>query len=178
MARYEPGIYDCVIESQGLAEVDNEKRTPFFFLVFTPVGGQYQCRLDLWITEPNRENFYRDLETLGFSGRSIMDLDPDNPNHHNFVGETVQLECRNEPARDDSGKVYDRWQLPYKPKALAPAKAEKNLARKLDAIFGASMKAKFGGKKKPAAKAQNTPLTPADVLPEMAPPEGPESVPF
>lgn len=156
MANFEDNaVYDCKVLDQGFGKSKN-KGTQFFFLTVQPVARvlsdtesepeftQFTRTIERYMTEKTIDYFLEDLESLGWSGGQLSEL------AHNkcFVGETIRCSCKHENGLD--GKVYDKFSIyrEFAGKKVEPL--ESTDVRKLDALFGSKVKAKFGGSKKPA----------------------------
>ncbi len=146
MAHYSPGRYRCQITEQGFSE-SKEKKTPCFAIKIKPTalydatnGDLLQCdgferTVTLWLTENTVENAIRNVRSLGFTGSSFRELDPEVPGHTSLVGMEVDFVCDHE---DYNGKAMERWEFP--PPEARPLERVSGLSKKLDALFGKSLK--------------------------------------
>lgn len=146
MAYFDPGKYLVEISSQGFDE-SKDKKTPFFWLTFVPLGminiedpdgnlipcNEYEREIRLWFTERATPYTIRRLRELGWLGSSLAELEPGGG--HSFVGKTVRLSCSH---RNDGDKIYDVWEFPP---IGGGGNSENNseVARKLDALFGGEL---------------------------------------
>jgi hypothetical protein len=138
---YEQGRYACEIVQQAMTKASTG--TPQFVLRFRviefsngePVPQQYERTSYRAITEKTMPYVQRDLDVLGFTGDSLRQLDPSNPNYQNFVGQTVEFNCNHE--KDQNGDLRERWGVAWN----APSKEiegdplESSQYRQLDALF-------------------------------------------
>jgi hypothetical protein len=151
---YEPGNYLFKVIGQGFGE--NKSGSQFFFLEGEPValqkdGQEYEVEsgkrtIRLTITEKNVSYVIDKLTSIGWEGGRWGTLNPDEPNHHSFVGQEVQARCKMQPGTgENAGKLFENWDLPFSGESL---ENDPNVSRKLDQMFGKSAAAA----KKPAAR--------------------------
>ena len=137
---YAEGVYECEIVGQGL-NTSKTKGTPGVFLDIVPQNGQYDRRIQWWITDKTVDFVIRDLRLIGFAGESWSELDPTSEKFYDFTGKTIQAQCRYERDATDPSKVYERWELPYEGKPRETIRLDKKQVRKLDMMFGKQLKA-------------------------------------
>jgi hypothetical protein len=165
MSHYEPGDYSATVTRQGFAE-SKEKGTPYFFLDFEPVEALganrlpeqiYPRTLKLWLTEAAAPYAFEKLKYLGWDGKRLGDLDPDEPNHHSFVNALITV--RNTPEGE-----YDNFDLVRD--GTGQVEHKTGLAAKLDKVYGKTLAAHAAGNgSKPAAK--QPPKPKAEPQPEV-----------
>lgn len=160
MAHYAPGRYRCQITEQGFSE-SKEKKTPCFAIKIKPTaaydptnGDLVQCEayertVTLWLTENTVENAIRNVRSLGFDGASFRELDPEVPGHTSLVGVEFDFQCSHE---EYEGKQMERWEFP--PPEARPIERVSGLSKKLDALFGKSLKSVAPPKATPAKSKQ------------------------
>ncbi len=136
MPFYDQGVYTCEITDQGLNK-SSKKGTPGFFLRVQPEGGTYERDIQWWITEGTAQYVVRDLRSLGFTGQSWSELNPQREGYHNFVGATIKAACTHE---ENGDKVYERWGLPFGGADITPLDSAET--QQLDNLFGDQLAAK------------------------------------
>lgn len=155
-AHYEPGDYSAVVTRQGFAE-SKEKGTPFFFLDFEPIQALganqlpqqiYPRTIKMWLTEAAAPYAFEKLKYLGWDGKRLADLDPDEPDHHSFVQNTITV--RNTPEGE-----YDNFDLVKDVGSSTEHKA--GLAAKLDRTYMKTLAANGSGASKPASQPKAEP---------------------
>ena len=162
MTYFEAGKYLVEITAQGFDE-SKEKKTPFFWLTFVPLGminpedpngplipcNEYEREIRLWLTERAAPYTITRLRSLGWTGESFAELEPGGD--YSFVGKTVRLRCSH---RHDGDKTYDHWEFP-------PVGSDNHhshgVAKKLDQLFGNELK-KTSGKVTRRVKRQLEPV--------------------
>lgn len=154
------GTYQMKVTDQGFAETDSG--TPYFYLIGTLqaelINGEpaacknYERQITLYLSEKAAPHTIARLRGLGWEGGKLAELDPHDPHSLSWVGQLITCECEHENSKKNPGDVYERWQLP------APAgggrkapTSSKELASKLDAIYGDHVKA-TATKKAPVVK--------------------------
>ena len=167
MAYYGQGTYDCQITGQGMAE-SKEKKTPYFFLRFLPISlngekihEDQEREVALWLTEKTIDRSIEVLRQLGWNGDSFKELEPGGGVI--LKGLHCKIRCEHEQV---DANVWERWQFPFAGQAT---EHKAGLSKKLDALFGKSLK-KTAGTAKPVAKPE-----PAEVATEVA---GDDEIPF
>jgi len=161
---YGEGAYIGKVNAQGFGE-SKEKKTPFFFLNVqveayedgSPVEKSYERTVECYLTDKTLEMFTEILKALGYEWRNgFGDIDPSNPQHHNFVGQEVALWCKHDGD-------YEKWQISRPPGGKQIEQLDSVAVRKLDNLFGKAMK---GGSTtsapRPAAARQAAPAFQAD----------------
>ena len=148
MASYAARLYENVpIVAQGFC-TSKKKETPGFYLVIKP--GEYERTITWWLPDGDEaaiDRLFAGLETLGYAGESFAQLESTTPGFFDFSQLQISCECKHQNATDGSGKVYEQWQLPFaNTNEVTPLDADQ--IRRLDTLFGRSMKDRFG--KKPA----------------------------
>tara|TARA_Y100001963_G_scaffold151549_1_gene234590 strand:- start:101 stop:646 length:546 start_codon:yes stop_codon:yes gene_type:complete len=170
--------YRCTVTNQVLTK-SKEKGTPCLLLtvvpnVFLAANGDEEdlglneqfCRLIyIYITEKTIDYALEDLARLGFSGNKFSQLNPDNDDHHSFVGDVVECYCKHETYE---GETRERWRLSSRQRA--EALDDKQLSE-LDVLFGKQMKSRFGNgsSTKRRAKQQNATAAAAQANDDDAP---------
>lgn len=137
---YAEGVYECEIVAQGL-NTSKTKGTPGVFVDIMPRNGQYDRRIQWWITDKTVDFVIRDLRLIGFSGESWSEFDPTSEKFYDFTGKTIQAQCKYERDATDQSKVYERWELPYEGKPRETKLLDRKEVRKLDMMFGKQLKA-------------------------------------
>lgn len=163
---YREGNYNATVLSQAFGE-SKEKGTPYFALTIRPdefdagepemqaVQGAQERTIWMYLTEGTAEFVARDLRTIGFSGNSFAELDPDSAKHHSFVGQIISVYCKTEQY---NGKEKEKWQISSGGGKIEHKGIDSKTTRKLDALFGKHLKAaKPGNGKAPASSSK--PLT-------------------
>lgn len=174
---YDAGEYLFKVTGQGFGQ--NKTGSSFFFLEGEPVaafqdGQEYSVQpyprtIKLTITDKTVQFVIDKLTAIGWGGGRWGTLDPNEANHHSFVGEELRVVCTKEPGIDDSGKLYERWDLPFG--GGEKIASDPSVSRKLDQMFGKSAAAA----KKPAA-AKKSPVDANRAMQEAA--AGNDDVPF
>jgi hypothetical protein len=140
MLTYEKGKYQAEIVTQGFEEVQNEKHTPYFYLMLKIVG-RYDAD-DTLRACPQAEREYRqyintetgvrilggELRALGVDVAGLTQLRPGEPNHVSLVGRRIDVMCDHESY---NGKPRERWRIPRSRRKLDVA-----TIRQLDDQFG------------------------------------------
>lgn len=149
MAHYEPGIYRARIVAQGFSE-SKQKSTPFFFLHIEVVSAAgpnrmpskaYQRTIDWYCTENTIGFVLEKLRRLGWTGSKMAELAPGHPQHHSFVGDEIDVECKIE-------NEYDRFDIVAGSSGSGAApEAKQGIASKLDKLFGKAIAASATSKK-------------------------------
>lgn len=140
---YDTGAYVGEIINQGLGE--SKTGTPFFFLKvkilgtpddnsYIPVTQEYERTVYFYLSEKAMENTVENLTHLGFTGKSLSQLDLDHKEKISFVGNQVDLYCQHEEYKGDWN---EKWNLS---RILEVQKIEPKKLRQLDALFGKSLK--------------------------------------
>lgn len=140
---YEPGEYWGQVQSQQFGETSNgNPQFVLTVLVYASVDPSapdktYDCiqnerSIFRTITDKTAEWFWQDMDALGYQGDSFSGLDPDNPQHHSFVGQSILVRCEHE---EYNGKMRERWSIGGR-RALSVKPVEQGALRKLDALFG------------------------------------------
>ena len=139
---YDEGFYNCRIVKQEISKASTG--TAQFVLRFTVLeysdGGavpqQYERTCYRYITEKTMKYVEQDLDTLGFTGTSLRQLDPSQPQHQSFVGNTVEFRCVYE--NDQNNEPREKWSiaLPMSGRELESVPLDPAAYRQLDAMFG------------------------------------------
>jgi hypothetical protein len=152
---YEEGRYLCEITQQAMGK-SAQKGTPQFVLRFKvlecltpqlPVT-QYERTCNLYITEKTIEHFISKLESIGFTGDSLNQLDPRSAKYHNFVGCEAEMYCKHEQGQD--GNMYEKWDIAradFESKPIDVPLLDPKELRQLDMLFGKQLK---GNRAQPA----------------------------
>jgi hypothetical protein len=183
---YQPGRYRGQIVAQALGQA--KTGTPQFVLRFKVLEfengesapAQYERTIFRSLTVNTMPYVIEDLKTLGYTRDNFNCLDPNDPNHHSFVGQDVVVFCQYEDGQD--GNEREKWgiasggggKLEVEP--LGSGKL-----RELNNLFGKQLRSELGHAKsqaKPTA-APNRP-TPSAVASEPPPhaPVDDDDVPF
>lgn len=149
---YGEGVHVVQITKQGLTKASTG--TPQFVLSakilgaptgdggYLPHQQQYERTLYMALTENTMQYVMPKLETLGFQGSSMGQLDPSHPSHQSFVGGQVDLYCKWE--NDPKGGQREKWQISTGPGSLGDPLDQREV-RQLDALFGRMLKPAHGG---------------------------------
>lgn len=152
MPYYEEGRYKCRIVGQEFG-VSDKKKTPFFRMRMIPmellygdgevlaVSQEYERDIRRYLTDGTIDFVLDDLESLGFRGNTLSELDPQHPQYHSLAGVEFTAECKYESNGDsENAKQFERWDMvrEYVPREVQPL--EQNALQKLDALFGAQLK--------------------------------------
>lgn len=152
-AYYDEGVHLGEVLQQGLTEA--KTGTAQFVLKvkilgateasdpmdeFAPHGQQYERTIYMPLTDKTVEFVVPQLQTLGFTGKSLGQLDPSHPSHQSLVGVRAKLWCGHKP--DQSGDIREKWSISRESAPVTPLEPKK--LRQLDALFG---KALQGGAK-------------------------------
>jgi hypothetical protein len=147
---YQEGRYKGEVVNQALGK-NQRTSTPQFVLRFrvmcmidgdrdVSVRQQYERTVYMYLSEKSAPFTIKKLQEAGFSGSSIRQLDLSHPEAQSFVGQYMEFQCVHEEGKD--GEIREKWDLAYKSgngdieiTPLEPAEA-----RKLDALFGATLK--------------------------------------
>lgn len=148
---YEEGYYTCEVTQQAMTKA--KTGTPCLAIRFRVVsfsGGasvpkQYERTSYRYITEKTMPYFQKDLNTLGFNGHSLKQLDPASPDHVSFVGQAVQMRCQHEEGQDGEGR--EKWDIALQQGSdIEGEPLDSASYRQLDALFGASRKENGGAR--------------------------------
>lgn len=145
-AHYDQGDYDVRITSQrfGTTESDN----PFFAITFQPTakidmetGDRIDCggpvrTMRLFLSEKAAPHSIKKLRSLGWTGSSFGDLNPESGEHHSFVDQTVVVRCKHEEYK---GQPQEKWDFPHDGGLEIKPLDDKGM-RKLDALLGKHLK--------------------------------------
>lgn len=158
---YQPGRYWGKITEQAIGKTSNgNPQIVLRFLVLgrinpanpegdlLPVESQMERTFYRVITEKTIDFVMQDLETLGFSGTSFSQLDPNHESSQDLTGKELEWSCSHESYQDD---MKERWHLARSGVVVQPLESKE--LRKLDAMFGKQLKA--GASKKPNDKPQD-----------------------
>lgn len=173
---FQPGRYAAVVTGQGLAELKNEKKTPYFALaveitgkvnpadpqgpLLPAPGGNRTVRL--WLTDAAVERTIEDLRRLGFDQSSFRYLDPQTAGAWNIVGQEVELFCSHKPDDRTPGEMQENWGI-ARDGGMKIEKLDSSSVKNLDAMFGKKLKALAPKHVKPKDDAQETvPPRPSD----------------
>jgi len=167
MAYYREGRYRARVINQYFGESEG-KGTPFFALTvkvisyfdpqmgdYVPPGESYDRDVKLYITNDTMDYVIPKLRSIGFEGSSFRDLDPDNQNHISFVGLESDFVCKMEPGKDNT-KLYEKWGFPAV-KTAATVENKAGVSKRLDALFGRSLKGSATQQKPASAAPVNRP---------------------
>lgn len=139
---YEEGYYMGQITAQAMtkASTGNPQFVLKFRVIETSKGEhvtrQYERTVYRTITDKTMQYFEKDLQTLGFNGSSLRELDPNNQNHQSFIGQTAEFSCKHEP--DNNGDDREKWSIAWPQANEGTIEGEPLDAasfRKLDALF-------------------------------------------
>lgn len=150
---YDQGRYSARITGQTLAV--NRSGNPELQLQITPyqfhrqdgpvqLGTDWPRTVYLALTEATLGTTDRPgwvlstLSYLGFAGTSFAELDPENPDHHSFIGRDVEARCTHDAYE---GKEREKWTI-SRPggSAATGGRIDKKGLRALDARFGKLLK--------------------------------------
>jgi len=157
MTYYTQGAYKCEVLDQGLSMSSTDKpqiwiRCRVLESLDSPgvTLNQYERTLYWTVTEKTIDFVLDKLESLGFSGQSFREVDPNVEGHHSFIGQVIECYCKLETYE---GKEREKWDL-SNPGAKTPDPLGDSDARKLDALFGRKLKERFkkSSARKPAAQ--------------------------
>ncbi len=158
---YEEGNYLCEIVEQGFT-VAKTGTTQFYLKVKVledeygePVRQCYQRTIFRAITEKTAEYFIADLLQLGYTRDSFRFLDPNEPNHHSFVGERALFFCRHEQGQSGT---QEKWGIARTGGGFTAKPPEDKAIRALDNLFGKQLRASVSASRatQPQPKAQQT----------------------
>jgi hypothetical protein len=161
-AFYDEGFYQCRVTQQAMTKATTG--TPQFVLRFTvlessdgnPVPRQYERSWYRAITEKTMPYFEKDLETLGFTGNSLRQLDPANADHQSFIGKTFEFRCTHESYQ--GGEPREKWSLALQgggSRDIEGTPVDSASYRQLDALFSRNR----GSSSAPASRQQSRPMT-------------------
>lgn len=168
---YESGDYLMKITNQGFGK--NKTGSDFFFLEGEPVamlrdGSEFSVQpyprtIKLTITDKTVKFVIDKLVAIGWPGGRWGTLDPVESGFHDFSGQELQVVCTKEPGVDDSGKLYEKWDLPFG--GGEKIESDPSVSRKLDQMFGKSAAAakKPAARKPPARVTDNTAMANASM---------------
>lgn len=177
---YNEGLYRCQILDQGLSE--SKTKNAQIWLKIRPVeslspedeGIQLPTgdRMVYWTITEKTIGFVTDkLIALGFTGESFRQLDLSHQNPESFVGQTEDFYCKHETYE---GKEREKWDLSRGDTAIKPL--EESSARKLDALFGRTLKDRVRAAPKRSAREGNNELQ--DFSEEQAAAVGEDDIAF
>lgn len=177
---YAPGRYRGVIAAQALSETKNGNTqlvlTVDLLGAYDPSQPDSLVRVQTGqrsvfrvITEKTIDYVLEDLKYLGYDKPTFGPLDPAHPEHHSFKGQDVDLICAHE---EYNGQEQERWSL-SRGGGLNLKPVDNTTVRKLDALFGAKLKANAAPTSKAAPARQK-----ANTAAETVPPEDENTIPF
>ena len=150
---YSEGTHTAEIIAQELS-ASSKKGTPQLVLKVKILGipnqdgtyethrEQYERYIYIYLTQGTMPFALETLKTLGFTGTSLKQLDPNEPNHQDLTGGQIDVYCSHE---EYEGKDRERWQVSNQQSSQsAPIEAKK--MRALDALFGKGLREQAGGK--------------------------------
>ncbi len=114
----------------------------------------------MYLTEAAAPYAFEKLKYLGWDGKRLGDLDPDEPDHHSFVNAIITV--RNEPDSE-----YDNFDLVRDGGSQTEHKT--GLAAKLDRVYGKTLAAHASGDKPKAAPKRVEPQPVATIPDEEIP---------
>lgn len=158
----QPGSYFGVLVEAGLDTLNNEKKTPFMYLVFdvthiaengewSALPESFKKDVRFFLSEKAWEYTQRDLEKLGFDGNF------DDPKFNAAMyADGIELMCQHEVGQDN--KLREAWSVSGTGGGTKERKApEKTIVRDLSAKWKNSQAAN----KKPSGGPAKPPVTPA-----------------
>jgi hypothetical protein len=160
---YQPGKYKGVVTDQALGK-NTKTGTPQFVLRVRIVaklidGNEELCKVQqertiyMYLSEKAAKYTIEKLQGIGFAGSSIRQLDLSHSDAHDFREQVVELVCNHED--DQNGDEREKWDLVWGSGGIEITPLDAAEARKLDALFGKSLKAGNGAA--PPAKRQQQP---------------------
>lgn len=177
---YQPGRYKGVVAAQAMSETKTGN-TQFVLtidllgfcdpsqpdsLTRVPPGQRSVFRV---ITDKTIDYVLEDLKYLGYDKPTFGPLDPSHPQHHSFKGQEVDLICAHEEYNE---QMQEKWSL-SRGGGLNLKPLDNAALRKLDALYGAKLKANAAPTSKSAPTRQK-----ANTEAETVPPEDGNSIPF
>lgn len=155
---YERGRYNCEIVTHGLSK--SSKGTPQAYIRFKVlefedgerVAAQYERTCWRALTEKAIDFAIKDLRALGFRGDSFRAFDLNNANSQSLEGNRVVMWCDHED--DQNGEPRERWGVARDSSDFEVKALEADEQRKLDAIFGKSLKQSPAAESAPQPKPQ------------------------
>jgi hypothetical protein len=136
--QFAEGRYLVRIVNQFFTESPT-KATPGFVLAFRVVRSldepdltvkAYQRDMTWWLTPKTVRRALHDLHVLGYEGKDLDGVDPDNDSRvfHDFKDQEIELICTHETSSEG---VFERWSLPNS----KPRLQDKSQLRKLDRLL-------------------------------------------
>lgn len=169
MATFEKGLYQVTVTGQGFGELENAKKTQYFFLEFTVVGKidpnsdtnllpapQGGGNVKLWLSKKGIKMTVGRLRDLGWLGDKFTELEPGGS--HSFIGQNLDLNC--DPTQNGD-RVYDQWDFPM----FGNKESQGGIASKLDNLYGRALRDSAKAVKpasEPAPVQENTPTGPPE----------------
>ena len=155
---FEQGRYRGRINAQGFTEASTGN--PQFFITFDVLGvydpaspegprptKQGTRTIFRAITDATIDYLLEDLKSLGYDKQSFAFLDPGQHEHHSFVGQEIDAICTH---KEHNGAMNEKWSLSRGGGQLNVKPVDSTAIRRLDALFGAKLKANASSSKKPA----------------------------
>jgi hypothetical protein len=115
---------------------------------YTPHRQQYDRSIYWALTEGTATFVAEKLQRIGFTGKSMGQLDPSHPQHQSFVGQQVDLWCSHEDNNKDG--VREKWDLSRELAAIEYKPLDSKQVRQLDSLFGRALSQKPAAKPVPA----------------------------
>jgi hypothetical protein len=179
---YPQGTHKAEITNQGFVSGQYGWQ---FILIIRPVDGEHNRTVYLsLINEDGDRHEYADksievLRYLGFQGEDtdLGRLDPEQSNHHSFVGISVEAYCKHKTK--ENGDTIEQWYI-NTPRAGAVVQSlDKAALRKLNTLFGKALKVKDESAT-PNSPAVPATTAPVGITPEEAAAEGEteDDIPF
>ena len=146
---YDVGLYLGSVTAQAMSETKNGN--PQFVLTFNVIGKLDQSQPDSVIrcnpgqrsvfmvfTEKTMDFALENLKAIGFNKSSFSFLDPNRQGYHDFIGQQIEFWCAH---KEYEGNLNEKWSISNGGGGLNLKPVEPAAIRKLDALYGAKLKA-------------------------------------
>jgi hypothetical protein len=153
---YQEGRYRGEIVAQALGQAGTG--TPQLVIRFkviefedgTPIDHQYERTIFRAITAKTMPYLLEDLKTLGYNRDSFRYLDPNENEHHSFIGQDFIAFCQHK--RDLQDNLREQWGVATAGIGkLEVAPLESKKLRELDNLFGKQLRSELLNSVKPEA---------------------------
>jgi hypothetical protein len=168
---YEEGLHVGEITQHGIGRTKTDKPQIVWRVKvlgypegensFKPHRGQYERTIYMVITEKTVPFLTETLQSIGFEGEKVSQLNPDHPQHVDMRGVQVNLWCKHE--EDLSGEPRERWQFSKGATALELPQLSSKETRELDSLFGRNKNAAKPATSAPAQNIHNQEIEDDDI---------------
>lgn len=143
---YQEGLYEVEIKEIGFVEAKSGNPMIVFNVKVEssigqdntrhPCSHQYERTIRLTVLDEYKDYVLLKLRYIGWNGTKFESLPED------LEGQVVIADCKHERQEGGEyhGRINERWDFPLPPKESKPIENKPALAKKLNAMFGKSLK--------------------------------------